>query len=444
MASQHTLHFPFVSSIVIRQQAMNVSTPCTIGAFIRLSNARESNIVADIFAKAAAFTQAKEAMELGIYPYFRALSDSEGTTATFEGKEVVMIGSNNYLGLTTDPRVRAAAHSALDRYGTSVTGSRFLNGTLELHLELDRRLAHFVKKEAALVFSTGYQTNVGTISAIVGKGDYVIIDKDAHACIVDGCMLSRGEMKRFRHNDISSLDQVLSQLPAEAGKLVIVDGVYSMGGDIAPLPQIIEICKHYGARIMIDDAHGIGVTGGGRGTAEHFGLTDEVDLIMGTFSKSFASIGGFIAGSAEVIHYIQHHARALIFSAALPAPAAASVLAALDIMETKPQLVERLWENAEYMRAGLRSLGYDIGQSNTPIIPIIIRDQFRTVLAWRALIEEGVYTNPVVPPGVPPNQSLLRTSYMASHTHDQLDRALAAFKLVGERLDLITQPTVQA
>ena len=301
-----------------------------------------------------------------------------------------------------------------------------------------------MKKEAALVFSTGYQTNVGTISAIVGKGDYVIIDKDAHACIVDGCMLSRGEMKRFRHNDISSLDQVLSQLPAEAGKLVIVDGVYSMGGDIAPLPQIIEICKHYGARIMIDDAHGIGVTGGGRGTAEHFGLTDEVDLIMGTFSKSFASIGGFIAGSAEVIHYIQHHARALIFSAALPAPAAASVLAALDIMETKPQLVERLWENAEYMRAGLRSLGYDIGQSNTPIIPIIIRDQFRTVLAWRALIEEGVYTNPVVPPGVPPNQSLLRTSYMASHTHDQLDRALAAFKLVGERLDLITQPTVQA
>ncbi|MBK9122678.1 MAG: aminotransferase class I/II-fold pyridoxal phosphate-dependent enzyme [Chloroflexi bacterium] len=383
-------------------------------------------------------------MELGIYPYFRALSDSEGTTATFEGKEVVMIGSNNYLGLTTDPRVRAAAHDALDRYGTSVTGSRFLNGTLELHLELDRRLARFVNKEAALVFSTGYQTNVGTISAIVGKGDYVIIDKDAHACIVDGCMLSRGELKRFRHSDISSLDQVLSQLPAEAGKLVIVDGVYSMGGDIAPIPQIVEICKHYGARIMIDDAHGIGVTGGGRGTAEHFGVTEHVDLIMGTFSKSFASIGGFIAGSAEVIHYIQHHARSLIFSAALPAPAAASVLAALDIMENEPQLVERLWDNAEYMRAGLRGLGYDIGQSNTPIIPIIIRDQFRTVLAWRALIEEGVYTNPVIPPGVPPNQSLLRTSYMASHSHDQLDRALAAFKIVGERLDLITQPTVQA
>lgn len=260
--------------------------------------------MADLFQKTLQFTQAKEAMEQGIYPYFRALSDSEGTTATFEGKEVVMIGSNNYLGLTTDPRVRQAAVEAVQRYGTSVTGSRFLNGTLELHLELDRRLAKFVGMEAALVFSTGYQTNVGTISAIVGKGDYVIIDKDAHACIVDGCLLSRGEMKRFRHSDITSLESVLSKLPADAGKLVIVDGVYSMGGDLAPLPDIVEVCKRYGARIMIDDAHGIGVTGQGRGTAAHFGLTDQVDLIMGTFSKSFASIGGFIAGSADVIHYI--------------------------------------------------------------------------------------------------------------------------------------------
>lgn len=395
--------------------------------------------MADIFAKASAFTQAKEAMELGIYPYFRALSDSEGTSATFEGKEVVMIGSNNYLGLTTDPRVRKAAHEALDRYGTSVTGSRFLNGTLELHLELDRRLAKFVGKEAALVFSTGYQTNVGTISALVGKGDYVILDKDDHASIVDGCMLSRGEMKRFRHNDISSLDRILSEIPAEAGKLVIVDGVYSMGGDLAPLPEIVEICKRHGARIMVDDAHGIGVTGGGRGTAHHFGLTDSADLIMGTFSKSFASIGGFIAGDADVIHYIQHQARSLIFSAALPAPAAAAALAALDIMETEPGRVEQLWDNAEYMRSGFNALGYDIGSSNTPIIPILLRDQYRTVLAWRALIEEGVYTNPVVPPGVPPNLSLLRTSYMATHTYDQLDRALAAFKTVGERLDLINK-----
>jgi len=399
--------------------------------------------VTDIFDKASSFTQAKEAIELGIYPYFRALSDSEGTTATFEGKEVVMIGSNNYLGLTTDPRVRAAAKDALERYGTSVTGSRFLNGTLELHLELDRRLANFIGKEAALVFSTGYQTNVGTISALVGKGDYVIIDKDAHACIVDGCMLSRGEMKRFRHNDISSLERVLAELPAEAGKLVIVDGVYSMGGDVAPLPEIVAVCKRYGARIMVDDAHGIGVTGKGRGTAAHFGLTDQVDLIMGTFSKSFASIGGFIAGSKDVVHYIQHHARALIFSAALPAPAAAAALAALDIMEKEPERVARLWENADYMREGLRDIGYDIGQSNSPIIPVIIRDQFRTILAWRALIDEGVYTNPVIPPGVPPNMSLLRTSYMATHTREHLDRALTAFRAIGERLDLLVTSAPQ-
>ena len=375
-------------------------------------------------------------MELGIYPYFRALSDTEGAIAHFEGKEVIMIGSNNYLGLTTDPRVRHAVVDAVERYGTSVTGSRFLNGTLELHLELDRRLAKFVGKEAALVFPTGYQTNVGTITALVQKGDYVIIDKDDHASIVDGCLMCRGEMKRFRHNSVDSLEEVLSKLPADAGKLVVVDGVYSMGGDIAPLPEVVEICKRYNARIMVDDAHGLGVTGGGRGTAAHFGLTDQVDLIMGTFSKSFASIGGFIAGDAQVIHYIQHHARSLIFSAALTAGQAAAALAALDIMETEPQHVEALWRNAEYMRSGLRRLGYNTGRSNTPIIPILIGEVFRTIMAWHALIEEGVYTNPVVPPGVPPGSSLLRTSYMASHRKEHLDRALRGFEVVGDRLDL--------
>ncbi len=393
--------------------------------------------MADLFDKTGVFTQAKEAMEMGIYPYFRALSESEGTTATFEGNDVVMIGSNNYLGLTTDPRVRQAAHEALERYGTSVTGSRFLNGTLELHRELDRRCAEFVGKEAALVFPTGYQTNVGTISALVQKGDYVILDKDAHACVVDGSLMARGEMKRFRHNDMDSLDSVLRRLPANSGKLVVVDGVYSMGGDIAPLPDIVTICKRYGARILVDDAHGIGVTGQGRGTSEHFNITGEVDLIMGTFSKSLASIGGFIAGSAEVIHYIQHHARSLIFSAALPAPNAAAVLKALDIIESEPQHVEQLWANATYMRAGLNELGYDTGESNTPIIPVIIRDEYRTALAWHALIEAGVYTNPVIPPGVPPNNSLLRTSYMATHRTEHLDRALESFKIVGDRLDLV-------
>lgn len=391
----------------------------------------------DLFDKVKSFTYAKEAQAAGIYPYFRALSDTEGAVALFEGKEVVMIGSNNYLGLTTDPRVRKAAIDAVERYGTSVTGSRFLNGTLELHLELDRRLARFVNKPAALVFATGYQTNVGTITAVLNKGDYVIIDKDDHASIVDGCMMSRGEMKRFKHSDLSSLDKVLRDLPADAGKLVIVDGVYSMGGDVAPLPELVKIAHRYGARIMVDDAHGIGVTGMGRGTAHHFGLTDQVDLIMGTFSKSFASIGGFIAGDEDVIHYIQHHARSLIFSAALPAPSAAAALASLDIMESEPELVQRAWDNADYMRNGLRAMGYNTGNSNTPIVPIIIGDDFRTVMAWHALIDEGVYTNPVVPPGVPPRNSLLRTSYMASHTHEHLDRALHAFEVVGNRLELL-------
>lgn len=393
--------------------------------------------MADLFDKVHGFTEAKEAMALGIYPYFRALSHSEGVTATFEGKEVVMLGSNNYLGLTMDPRVRSAAAAALERYGPSVTGSRFLNGTLELHLELERRLARFVNMEAALVFSTGYQTNVGTLSAILGKNDVAILDKDAHACIVDGVVMSRGEMKRFKHNDLDDLDRVLSKLPSDVGKLVVVDGVYSMGGDIAPLPEIVAIVKKHGARIMVDDAHGIGVLGKGRGTSIHFGVEDQVDLVMGTFSKSFASIGGFIAGSADVIHYIQHHARSLIFSAALPAPNAAAVLAALDIIENEPEHVERVWQNANYMRDGLRKLGYNTGNSNTPIIPVIIGDQYLTALTWAALIEAGVYTNPVVPPGVPPNLSLLRTSYMATHQKEHLDKALAAFKLVGENLDLI-------
>jgi 8-amino-7-oxononanoate synthase len=400
--------------------------------------------VVDIFAKVNSFTLAKEAMEMGIYPYFRALSDSEGVTATFEGKDVVMLGSNNYLGLTTDPRVRQAAADALNRYGTSVTGSRFLNGTLELHLELEHRLAQFVGKEAALVFATGYQTNLGTVSALVSKGDYAIMDKDAHASTVDGAMMSRGEIKRFKHNDLEDLERILSKIPDDAGKLVIVDGVYSMGGDLAHLPEIITLCKQYSARLMLDDAHGIGVTAKGHGTAAHFNVTKDVDLIMGTFSKSFASVGGFIAGDAEIIHYIQHHARSLIFSAALPAPCAAAVLAALTIIEAEPQHVENLWKNADYMRQNFKSLGFNIGSSNTPIIPIIIGEQFKTVLTWAALIEEGVYTNPVVPPAAPPNMSLLRTSYTATQTREHLDRAIRTFKIVGERLGIINTSATES
>lgn len=398
--------------------------------------------MADLFDKVNKYTVAKEAMELGIYPYYRALSDSEGVTATFEGKNVVMLGSNNYLGLTTDTRVREASVAALERYGTSVTGSRFLNGTLELHLELERRLAKFVGKEAALVFSTGYQTNLGTVSAILGKNEYAILDRDAHASTVDGVMMSRGELKRFKHNDLNDLERVLSKLPPEAGRLVIIDGVYSMGGDLAPLPEVIELCKRHNARVMVDDAHGIGVTGRGRGTAAHFDVTEDVDLIMGTFSKSFASIGGFIAGDADILHYIQHHARSLIFSAALPAPNAAAVLAALDIIENEPEHVDKLWHNADYMRQGFHELGFNTGRSTTPIIPVIIGHEYSAALTWAALIEEGVYTNPVVPPAAPPNGSLLRTSYTATQTKEHLDHALAAFKTVGERLDLIA-PSVE-
>jgi 8-amino-7-oxononanoate synthase len=393
----------------------------------------------DLFDKIHGFTRAKEAMELGLYPYFQALDKSEGAVAYMKGRRVIMLGSNNYLGMTIHPYVVEAAKAAIDKYGTSCTGSRYLNGTLDLHLELDRRLAQFVGKEAAIVFPTGYQTNVGTITAIAQKGDYLILDKEAHACVVDGAFMSFAELKRFIHNDLDNLDKVLKALPKDAGKLVIIDGIYSMSGEIAPLPEIVEVVKRNGARLMVDDAHSVGVLGGGRGTAAHFGLTDQVDLITGTFSKSFASIGGFVAGSADVLHYIQHHARSLMFSASIPAPNAASVLATLDIIESEPEILDRLWENTRFMQEGLRRLGFNIGKSNTPIIPIILGDDYRTGIAWKALLEAGVYTNPVVSPAVPPNQSLLRTSYMATHTRELLEEALEIFAHVGRRLDLIPQ-----
>lgn len=391
----------------------------------------------DLFEKCRAYTAARDARAAGLYPYFIPLTDSEGTEVTVGNHRLIMIGSNNYLGLTTHPKVREAAIEATRRYGTSCTGSRFLNGTLELHLELERRLARYVGTEAALVFSTGYQTNLGTISALVGRGDYVITDKDDHASIVDGCRLSFGEMRRFRHNDMEHLRRVLEGLPDEGGRLIVVDGVFSMGGDIAPLPELVEIAQQYGARLMVDDAHSIGVLGGGRGTAAHFGLTDRVDLTMGTFSKSFASLGGFIAGAAEVIDYIQHQARSLIFSASMPPSNVAAVLAALDIMEQEPERIARVNQIADRMRESFRSLGFNVGNSQTPIIPIIIGDNTRTFVFWKALYEAGVYCNPVVSPAVPPELSLLRTSYMATHTDEQLDRVLDVFATVGRRLGII-------
>jgi 8-amino-7-oxononanoate synthase len=391
----------------------------------------------DIFDKCHEFTRAKAAMRDGYYPYFKPLDDTEGCVVTIGDKRLVMAGSNNYVGLTTHPKVRKAAIEAIENYGTSCTGSRFLNGTLALHHQLDRRLAEFIGKEAALCFSTGYQTNLGTISAVVGKGDVAITDKDDHASIVDGCMFSQGTMKRFRHNDTDHLKYVLENVKDANGKLVIVDGVYSMGGDIAPLPQIVEICKQYGARIMVDDAHGLGVMGNGHGTAAHFGLTKEVDLIMGTFSKSFASLGGVIAGDDQIIHYIQHHARPMMFSASMPPSNVAAVLAAADVIESEPEWVERLWDNAHYMLAGFKRLGFDTGRSETPIIPIMVGDDFRTLGLWMGLYEEGVYVNPILSPAVPPGGQCLRTSYMATHTRDHLDWVLKGFETVGKRTGVI-------
>jgi 8-amino-7-oxononanoate synthase len=392
----------------------------------------------DLYEKCFQFTRAKEAVEEGYYPYFIPLTDTEGTEVSIDGHRLIMIGSNNYLGLTTHPKVRQAAIDAVRRYGTSCTGSRFLNGSLQLHKQLEAELADFVGKEAALVFSTGYQVNVGTISALVGRDDVVITDREDHASIIDGCFLARGQMLRFKHNDVQSLERALQRADPDKGKLVVVDGVFSMGGDLAPLPEIVPICKQYGARLMVDDAHGVGVVGAnGRGTANHFGMTDDVDLIMGTFSKSFASLGGFIAGDEAAVHYIQHHARSLIFSASMPAANVSACLAALDIMRSDAGLAERVMAIGARMRKGYTELGFNVGESQTPIVPIIIGDDMPTLLFWKELFDAGVYTNPVLPPAVPPSKSLLRTSYMATHTDEQMDRVLSLFEQAGKRFGII-------
>ncbi len=391
----------------------------------------------DIFHKCHSFTLAREAIAEGYYPYFLALSDNEGTEAIYQGRRLIMCGSNNYLGLTTHPKVRQAAIDAIHRFGTSCTGSRFLNGNLELHEQLERELAEWVGKPAALVFSTGMQTNLGTISALVGRGDFVILDKDDHASIVDGARLSFGATRRFRHNDMADLRRVLSGLPEDKGRLVIVDGLFSMEGDIAPLPELTAICKEYGARLMVDDAHAMGVLGGGRGSAAHFSLTGSVDLIMSTFSKSFASLGGFIAGDEDVIHYVKHFARSLIFSASIPPANTAAALAALEVMRTEPERIARLGQIADFMRKELQGMGFDTGNSVTPVIPIVIGDDQLTFLTWRLLLENGVFVNPVISPAVPAGRQLLRTSYMATHTDDQLCQVLDTFRNVGKQVGLI-------
>jgi 8-amino-7-oxononanoate synthase len=391
----------------------------------------------DIFEKCDSFIIARMAKASGLYPYFLTIEDSEGTEAVIDGHRVLMLGSNNYLGLTTDPRVRAAAIKATETYGTSCTGSRLQNGTLALHLELEERLANYVGKEAALVFSTGFQVNLGVISCLVTRGDAVVTDKEDHASIIDGAMLAMGDLRRFSHNDMKHLDRVLEGLDDNAGALVVVDGLYSTGGDLAPLPEMIEVCQRHQARLMVDDAHGLGVMARGRGTSAHFGVTEDVDLIMGTFSKSFASLGGFIAGDENIVHYIQHNARSFIFSAAMPASNVAAALTSLDIMENEPERVDRLWEVTERMRSGLKEMGFNTGSSVSPIIPVIIGEMEPALNAWKKLFDAGVYTNAFVPPGVPEGRCLLRTSYMATHTDEQIDRALNIFGEVGRELELI-------
>lgn len=391
----------------------------------------------DLFEKCRNYTDAREAIERGVYPYFIPLNENEGTEVVFQGKRLIMCGSNNYLGLTTHPKVREAAIEAIKRFGTSCTGSRFLNGTLALHEQLEHELAEWVDMESTLVFSTGMQTNLGTISALIGRDDVVVLDKEDHASIVDGARLGYGKIERYRHNDLDHLEKVLKSIPETAGSLLVVDGLYSMEGDLAPVPELAKLAKKYGVRFMVDDAHGMGVLGNGRGTVAHFNATKDVDLIMSTFSKSFASLGGFIAGSENTIDYIKHNARALIFSASIPPANAAAALAALHVMKEEPERSQRVCEIGAMMRKGYRELGFEIGKSETPVIPIIIGDDEKTFHFWKLLFDNGVFVNPVISPAVSPGHQLLRTSYMATHTDAQMEKVLSIFEKAGKEIGII-------
>ena len=377
---------------------------------------------------------AEQARALGIYPYFHELESRQDTEVIMEGKRRIMLGSNNYLGLTVHPRVIAAGVAALETYGTGCSGSRFLNGTLNLHTQLERELADFLGKEAVMTFSTGFQTNLGILSALCGKSDYVLCDKENHASIYDGCKLSYAKMLRYRHNDMDELERRLQQVPDNAGCLIVTDGVFSMGGDICNLPEIVRLARQYGARVMVDDAHGLGVIGpGGRGTASYIGLEDQVDVVMGTFSKSLASIGGYMAASADVVDYVRHASRPYIFCASIPPASCATAIEALHILHEQPELPERLAALARHMREGLKRRGIAIRESTTPIIPIYTHDAVTTLTIAKELYDEGVYVNPVLPPATHPSECLLRTSYMATHTEALLDEALDIIERVVKR-----------
>jgi 8-amino-7-oxononanoate synthase len=397
-----------------------------------MAEQKTSATKSDIFSKAYNFTKADEIKEEGLYPYFKPLEATDGTVVEIEGHRVIMAGSNNYLGLTNDPRTIKAAQEALDKYGTGCTGSRYLNGTLDSHLELEEKLADFMGKEGCVLFSTGYQTNEGSIQTIADRNDIIFSDKDNHACIVMGTLASNAKTVRYQHNDMDQLRKLLEKADPDTGKIIVTDGVFSMSGTLANVPELVKLAKEFDARLYLDDAHAIGVVGkGGRGSASVFGLTDEVDLISGTFSKSFASLGGFLVGEKKVIEYIRHKSPAHIFSASMPPANVATVLKALEILQEETWRLERLDEIANYMRTELRNLGFNVWTSQSPIIPVVIGEMISCFKFWKDLFEEGVYTNAVVPPAVPKGQSLLRTSYMASHTDEHLDQILEAFRKVG-------------
>ena len=391
-----------------------------------------------LLAKARNFVTASRIRASGLYPYFRTITSAQDTDVMIDGKKVLMLGSNSYLGLTNHPRIKEAARAAVMKYGTGCAGSRFLNGTLDIHIELEQVLAELVNKEAVLLYSTGFQVNLGVISALVGKDDYVLGDKSNHASIVEGCLLSQGEFIRFPHKDMGALEARLQKIDPAAGKLVVVDGVFSMEGDIIPLPELCRLAEKYRAAVMVDDAHAIGVLGEkGAGTSCHFGLTDKVQLIMGTFSKSLASLGGFIGSDAKTIDYLKHHSKSLIFSASMSPANAAAVLEAVKIMVAEPERIARLWQVTDRMKKGLLSLGFDLGASETPILPLYCRELMVTFKFCKRLEEEGVFVNPVVSPGVPPGQELIRISLMATHTDAQIDFALDKMGKVGKELGLI-------
>lgn len=392
----------------------------------------------DLFKKCKATVEAvKQAKSANIYPYFTPIESAQDHRVKINGREYIMIGSNGYLGLAADPRLKKAAIEAIEKYGSTCSGSRFLNGTLDIHIKLEENLAQFFEKDGAIVFSTGFQTNLGIISSITSKDDIIIIDKQDHASIIDGCRLSFAEVRKFQHNDMKDLERILKSLPADKGKLIVVDGVFSMEGDVINLPEVVRLKNKYHARLLVDDAHGIGVMGKqGRGVCEHFGLLDKVDIIMGTFSKSFASLGGFVVADDDVITHIRHTARALIFSASMTPASVASALQSLEIIKNEPSRRERLWEVTERVRAGFKEIGLDTGNSTTPVIPVIIGDDKKCFAFWKMLFESGVFANPVISPATPPGRALIRTSYMSTHTDDDISIVLEAFARCAKEFGL--------